>query len=212
MHYTYTRRTMSRRRLTPIDKRLVPLSKFLSRTLRHHPEANGLSLDAGGWADADQLLVQARRHGVALTRELLQEVVAQNDKRRFAFNEDGTRIRASQGHSIPIDLGLEPTQPPELLYHGTAARFISSIKTHGLRPGRRIHVHLSADRTTAARVGGRHGSPVVIEVRAELMHAAGYPFYLSANGVWLTKHVPVEYLSFPPEQERTHGDSTTIPA
>lgn len=195
-----------------MDKRLVPISKFLSRVLRHHPETIGLPLDSQGWADVEQLQVQARRHGLALTTELLREVVEQNDKQRFTLNEEGTRIRASQGHSIPIDLGLEPTPPPELLYHGTAVRFIASIQTHGLLPGRRNHVHLSVDQTTAARVGGRHGSPVVLEVRAGLMHAAGYPFYLSANGIWLTKHVPVEFLSFPPDQERTHDDSTANPA
>ncbi|MCX6031787.1 MAG: RNA 2'-phosphotransferase [Chloroflexi bacterium] len=194
-----------------MNKRLVPISKFLSRVLRHHPEDLGLFLDAQGWADVAQLLTQARRHGVVITPEPLQEIVAQNDKQRFAFSEDGTRIRASQGHSIPVDLGLEPTQPPEFLYHGTAARFVTAIRERGLVPGHRNHVHLSADEDTAARVGGRHGSPIVLEVRAGLMHAAGYRFYLSANGVWLTEHVPVEYLGFPPDQERTHDDIITDP-
>lgn len=180
-----------------MDKRLVRLSKFLSRVLRHHPEAIDLTLDAQGWAEVAHLLAQARSHGVALTRETLQEIVAQNDKQRFALSDDGTRIRASQGHSIPVDLGLAPTEPPELLYHGTAARSIPSIRARGLLPGRRNHVHLSADETTAARVGGRHGNPMVITVRAGLMHAEGYPFYLSANGVWLTEHVPVAYLDIP---------------
>ncbi len=180
-----------------MDKRLVRLSKFLSRVLRHHPEAIGLTLDAQGWAEVAHLLVQARTHGVALTWETLQEIVAQNDKQRFAFSDEGTRIRASQGHSIPVDLGLAPTEPPELLYHGTAARFVAAIRGRGLLPGRRNHVHLSADETTATRVGGRHGDPVVLKVRAGLMHAAGYRFYLSANEVWLTEHVPALYLDFP---------------
>lgn len=180
-----------------MDKRLVRLSKFLSRVLRHHPEAIGLTLDAQGWAEVAQLLAQARAHGVALSRETVQEIVAQNDKQRFAFSADGTRIRASQGHSIPVDLGLAPTEPPKLLYHGTAARFIPAIQARGLLPGRRNHVHLSADEASAMRVGGRHGNPLVIAVRAGLMHAEGYPFYLSANGVWLTEHVPVAYLDIP---------------
>lgn len=176
-----------------MDKRLVRLSKFLSRVLRQHPEAIGLTLDAQGWADVEQLLAQARAHGVALTGETLQEIVAQNDKQRFAFNADGTRIRASQGHTIPVDLGLAATEPPELLYHGTAARFIPSIRARGLLPGRRNHVHLSADEASAMRVGGRHGSPVVLTVQAGLMHAASYQFYLSANGVWLVEQAPAQY-------------------
>jgi len=180
-----------------VDKRLVSISKFLSRVLRHHPEAIGLSLDPEGWAGVEQLLVQARRHGVALTPELLHEVVEQNDKQRFAFDEGKRRIRANQGHSIPVDLGLEPQQPPDILYHGTAAANIAAIRERGLVPGQRNHVHLSMDEMTAARVGGRHGSPVVLRIRAALMYAAGYRFYLSANGVWLTENVPTQYLDLP---------------
>lgn len=182
-----------------MDKRLVRRSRFLSRVLRHHPEAIGLTLDPQGWADVEQLLAQARAHGVALTRKTLQEIVAQNDKQRFAFSEDETRIRANQGHSIPVDLDLEAVQPPELLYHGTAARFIPAIKARGLLPGRRNHVHLSVVETTAARVGGRHGNPVVLKVQAGLMHAAGHRFYRSANGVWLTEHVPAQYVEISSE-------------
>lgn len=184
-----------------MDKRLVPISKFLSRVLRHHPETIGLSLDPQGWADVEQLVVQARHHGVALTPGLLHEVIEQNDKQRFAFDEDKRRIRASQGHSIPVDLGLEPVQPPEFLYHGTAVRSLASIRSRGLLPGQRNHVHLSVDKITAARVGGRHGRAVVLEVRAGLMHTAGYLFYLSANSIWLTEHVPAAYLGFPPDQD-----------
>lgn len=179
-----------------MDKRLVFLSKFLSRVLRHHPEAIGLTLDSQGWADVEHLLALARRHGVALTPELLHEVVEQNDKQRFAFDEDKRRIRANQGHSIPVDLGLEPVRPPEFLYHGTAAANIEAIKERGLLPRRRNHVHLSADEITAARVGGRHGNPAVLRVQAALMHAAGYRFYLSTNGIWLTERVPTQYLDF----------------
>ena len=177
-----------------MNKCLTHISKFLSRVLRHHPQAIGLSLDPQGWADVEQLLAQARRLGVELTLATLQEVVEQNDKQRFAFSADKARIRANQGHSIPVDLGLEPTPPPEFLYHGTAVRFSASIKERGLVPGRRNHVHLSADENTAARVGGRHGSPIVLKVQAGLMHAAGYQFYLSANGVWLTEQVPAQYI------------------
>ncbi|MCX6032085.1 MAG: RNA 2'-phosphotransferase [Chloroflexi bacterium] len=179
-----------------MDQRLTHISKFLSRVLRHHPEAIGLTLDPQGWAEVEQLLAQAQRHGVALTPELLQKVVEQNDKRRFAFSEDQRRIRASQGHSLLVDLGLSPMQPPDYLYHGTAARFITAIKARGLVPGRRNHMHLSADERTAVRVGERHGSPVVLKVQAGLMHAAGYRFYLSANQVWLTEHVPAQFLNF----------------
>ena len=177
-----------------MHKRLIHLSKFLSHILRHRPEAIGLTLDPQGWADVEQLLAQARCHGVALTLATLQKVVEQNDKQRFTFSADRVRIRANQGHSIPVDLDLEPRQPPEFLYHGTAARFSASIKARGLVPGRRNHVHLSADENTAARVGGRHGSPLVLKVQAGLMHAAGYQFYLSANGIWLTEQVPAHYI------------------
>ncbi len=165
--------------------------------LRHRPDKIGLTLDAQGWADVDELLHKANQHGVALTRDRLQQVVAQNDKQRFAFNADGTRIRASQGHSIQIDLGLEPIAPPQLLYHGTATRFLTSIRQQGLLRGQRDHVHLSPDEATARKVGARHGEPIVLVVNAEKMHVAGFTFYRSANGVWLTDHVPVEYLNFP---------------
>lgn len=128
---------------------------------------------------------------------MLEEVVAGNDKQRFAFSADGLQIRASQGHSVDVDLALPPTEPPSTLYHGTAERFVASIRTHGLRPGSRNHVHLSADDVTARKVGQRHGTPVVLEVRAQAMSAAGHTFYRSANGVWLTEGVPTEYIAFP---------------
>jgi len=123
--------------------------------------------------------------------------VALNDKHRFAFSKDGRYIRASQGHSIAIDLGLHPVTPPEILYHGTASQFVESIRQRGIVSGRRTHVHLSADERTAVRVGQRHGHPVVLTVKAALMNQASYPFYLSANGIWLTEQVPVAYLLFP---------------
>lgn len=179
------------------DKELVSKSKFLSRVLRHQPGLIGLKLDSHGWALVDDLLAQAQQYGVALTPEMLHAVVERNDKKRYSFNEAGTKIRANQGHSIRVDLDLNPIPPPEFLFHGTAARFIESIRQKGLLPGRRIHVHLSVDEETAQKVGKRHGSPLVLTVRSGDMYRAGHPFYLSANGVWLTTRVPPEFLTFP---------------
>lgn len=176
---------------------LVRTSKFLSLILRHQPDRIGLTLDANGWANVDELIRLANQHGFPLTRPLLERVVAENDKQRFALSDDGQRIRANQGHSLKVDLQLSPSQPPDVLYHGTAARFIDSIRSEGLRAGKRQHVHLSADIATARKVGQRHGKPVVLVVRAAEMAAAGHRFYLSANGVWLTERVPAEFIEFP---------------
>lgn len=175
----------------------VETSKFLSFVLRHQPEAIGIQLDEQGWVDVEELLAAAGRQGRQIDRTLLERVVETNDKRRFAFSEDGLRIRASQGHSVEIDLGLAPVGPPELLYHGTATRFLDSIRAGGLTSGERRHVHLSPDAETAVAVGRRHGKPVVLTVEAGRMHAAGHLFFLSANGVWLTDQVPAEYLLIP---------------
>ena len=136
------------------------------------------------------------QHGHPLTMASLEEIVATNEKRRFAFNADKSKIRASQGHSIEIDLQLTPQVPPAILYHGTATRFVASIKAQGLLAGSRQHVHLSANLETASKVGQRHGKPIVLEVRAGEMHHAGLAFYQSENGVWLTEHVPVEFIKF----------------
>ncbi|MEM1093278.1 MAG: RNA 2'-phosphotransferase [Bacteroidota bacterium] len=172
-------------------------SKFLSLVLRHKPEAAGVTLDAHGWVAVDALLQGAQAAGVTLDRAMLDEVVRTSDKQRFAFSADGQRIRASQGHSVRVDLQLAPVQPPATLFHGTATRFLASIRTYGLRPGTRQHVHLSADATTATRVGQRHGTPVVLTVHASPLHAAGHRFFRSANGVWLTDTVPPDHLTFP---------------
>ncbi len=180
-----------------MDRTLVKISKFLSLVLRHRPDKIGLRLDEGGWAGVDELLAAANRAGVPLTRGRLQQVVEQNDKQRFAFSPDGGKIRASQGHSISVDLGLESLEPPPVLYHGTATRFLDSIRQKGLLPGNRTLVHLSSDAGTATKVGQRHGKPVVLEVASGQMHADGYKFYRSANGVWLTNQVPAKYLRFP---------------
>jgi putative RNA 2'-phosphotransferase len=180
-----------------MNKNIVKYSKFLSLILRHKPEVIGLSLDENGWADVVQLIDLANQQGTALTIALLEEVVATNDKKRFAFSTDKSKIRASQGHSIEVDLALVPQQPPEYLFHGTATRFLASIRDRGLIPGSRQHVHLSADKSVAIDVGQRHGKPVVLTVDSSKMNQAGYNFFLSANGVWLTAVVPSEYLDFP---------------
>ncbi len=178
-----------------MDADLVRLSKFLSLVLRHQPQRLKLELDEAGWTDVDALLAAMQARGMAVDRARLERVVAENDKQRFSFSEDGTRIRANQGHSIPVELGLEPRTPPELLYHGTAERNLASIQSQGLVKGRRHAVHLSPDAETARKVGQRHGQPVVLVVQAGRMAAAGHVFTCSANGVWLTESVPPEYLT-----------------
>ncbi|MQY02754.1 RNA 2'-phosphotransferase [Actinomadura macrotermitis] len=172
--------------------RMTEISKYLSKHLRHRPERIGVTLSPGGWVDVDELLEAAARHGFPITRAELDEAVAGNDKRRFAI-EDG-RIRALQGHSVPVDLDLPAVAPPPLLYHGTTERFLPAIRREGLRPMGRHAVHLSPDRETARRVGARRGRSVVLTVDAAGMAAAGHLFQVSANGVWLTAAVPPEYL------------------
>jgi len=174
---------------------IVATSKLLSYVLRHRPDSIGLALDAHGWAGVGELLACLAAHGKPLDRALLDRVVASNDKQRFAFSPDGTRIRASQGHSIDVDLQLQAAEPPAVLYHGTASRFLKAILASGLRPGARHHVHLSADIETATRVGARHGFPAVLAIDAARMRADGLVFYRSDNGVWLTAGVKPKYLS-----------------
>jgi putative RNA 2'-phosphotransferase len=173
---------------------LVRTSKFLSLILRHKPEAAGIALDAEGWADVEALLAGMRRHGHPLRLEELVEVVATNDKRRFALSADRTRIRAVQGHSRAVELGYPPVPPPERLFHGTVARFLGSIRGQGLVPGRRQHVHLSPTREVAETVGRRRGAPVVLTVDSAAMAGAGHAFYRAENGVWLTLHVPAAFI------------------
>ncbi|MEU3841568.1 RNA 2'-phosphotransferase [Streptomyces sp. NPDC028635] len=177
------------------DRRVVRVSKYLSKHLRHRPDRIGVVLDEGGWVEIDALLAAAARHGFPITREELDHVVAVNDKQRFAI--EGGRIRASQGHSVDVELGLPPATPPPYLYHGTVARHLDAIRAEGLRPMNRHDVHLSADRETAVRVGARRGRPVVLAVDAGAMHHDGHAFHVSANGVWLTRAVPPRYLRFP---------------
>jgi putative RNA 2'-phosphotransferase len=175
-------------------RNLVVASKFLSLVLRHQPELIGLALSSGGWVSVDALIDAAARHGNPLSRELLDEVVFSNDKQRFAFSDDGLSIRANQGHSVSVDLELQPKTPPAVLFHGTATRFLSIILEQGLRPMQRHHVHLSANLEVALRVGGRHGKPIVLTVAAEAMNRDGLLFYQAANGVWLTDEVAPRYL------------------
>ncbi|WP_367322037.1 RNA 2'-phosphotransferase [Streptomyces sp. HUAS ZL42] len=177
------------------ERRTVKVSKYLSKHLRHQPERIGLELDEAGWAEIDVLIAACAAHGFHFTRDELDHVVANNDKKRFAV--EGTRIRASQGHSIEVDLGLPSAAPPAYLYHGTVARYLEAIRTEGLRPMNRHDVHLSPDRETATRVGARRGRPVVLSVDAGAMHRDGHVFHVSANGVWLTQAVPPQYLRFP---------------
>ncbi|MGW1211770.1 RNA 2'-phosphotransferase [Streptomyces sp. NPDC002499] len=177
------------------ERRTVKVSKYLSKHLRHQPERIGLTLDEAGWVEIDVLIAAAAAHGFRFTRDELDHVVAANDKQRFAV--DGTRIRASQGHSVEVDLGLPTATPPPYLYHGTVAANLDAIRAEGLRPMNRHDVHLSPDRETATRVGARRGRPVVLSVDTAAMHRDGHEFQVSANGVWLTKAVPAEYLRFP---------------
>jgi putative RNA 2'-phosphotransferase len=178
-----------------MNNKNIKISKFLSFVLRHNPDSIGLQLDNEGWVAITELISCAAKNGQKLTETIITEVVATNDKKRFSLSLDGQRIRANQGHSIPIDLGLPEREPPALLYHGTATRFIESILRSGLMPGSRQHVHLSSDQGTALKVGQRHGQPVILQVNSGQMFMNGCKFYCSENGVWLTDHVGREYLT-----------------
>lgn len=175
-------------------RRLVKVSKYLAKHLRHRPDRIGITLDQAGWTDVGELLAACARHGFPISHVELEHVVAVNDKQRYAFDDTGLRIRASQGHSVPVDLDLPVTTPPEVLYHGTTERFLPAIRREGLRPMARHDVHLSPDEETARRVGARRGPPVVLTVDAAAMAASGHRFRLSANGVWLVDSVPPRYL------------------
>ena len=168
-------------------------SKFISLILRHKPETIGITLDEHGWANVDELIA-----GVSKTHPLdmagLERIVAEDEKQRYSFNDDKTLIRANQGHSISVDVELEEVRPPEMLYHGTGEKYVSSIEEQGLIPKSRLYVHLSCDEDTARKVGQRHGKPVIYIVKSDEMYRDGIVFYRSVNGVWLTKAVPVKYL------------------
>ena len=174
---------------------LTTISKFMSLVLRHQPERIGLSLDGGGWADIDDLLARAAVAGRPVSRDQLNEVVATSDKRRFALSDDGVRIRANQGHSIDVDLGLEPLAPPDVLFHGTASRFVDSVLRTGLERRSRHHVHLTEDVAIGEAVGRRYGKPVILRIAAGAMAAQGHVFFRSANDVWLVEAVPPQFIS-----------------
>ena len=178
-----------------MDSRLIIVSKYLAKYLRHSPHELGLTLQPGGWVAVDDLLGAAEKHGFPITYDDLAECVETNDKQRFAFDVTGEMIRANQGHSVVVDLQLEERQPPDVLYHGTVERFVTSIEEKGLVRGKRHHVHLSKDVETARKVGSRRGKPVILTVDARRMHRDGHKFLLSANGVWLTDAVPPTYLA-----------------
>ena len=181
----------------PKEKRmkmsLTSTSKFVSLILRHKPETIGIQLDEHGWANVDGLIA-----GISKTRkfnrEMLEEIVRTDNKQRFTFNEDKTKIRANQGHSVPVDVELPAAIPPETLWHGTGEKYVASIDQQGLIPKGRLYVHLSSDAATATKVGSRHGKPVLYIVKTKDMYDDGYSFFLSKNGAWLTKEVPVKYL------------------
>ena len=170
------------------------ISKFISLILRHKPEIIGISLDSHGWAIVDELVDGIKKEYKDFNFDDLCEIVKTDKKKRYSFNEDRTKIRANQGHSIKIDLELESVQPPSKLFHGTGEKYVSSIDRIGLDRKSRQYVHLSKDIDTARSVGARHGKPVIYEIDSKSMFDDGYKFYLSENGVWLTTEVPVKYL------------------
>lgn len=182
------------------------ISKFLSLVLRHRPETIGVRLDEAGWVNVDTFIAALNRHpaGRHINRELLDSVVRDNDKQRFVYSEDGQCIRARQGHSIDVELGFPPSKPPETLLHGTPQSAVAAIRATGLKKMNRHHVHLHHDSSTAQSVGARRGVPVLLTVRAGDMHRAGHVFYVTENHVWLTDHVPREFIIFPVEDKPSH--------
>ena len=182
---------MKRRKETPDDT----LGRFMSYVLRHHPEAAGLTLDGEGWADVDKLMEGMTKAGHPIDRETLERIVRENNKKRYTLSEDGRRIRANQGHSVDVHIEMEKRTPPERLYHGTADRFLDSIKEQGIRRMARQYVHLSPNVPTAVNVGSRHGKPVVLAIDTAQMTADGFDFFISANGVWQSEDIPWRYVS-----------------
>lgn len=176
-----------------MNRKYTKLSKFLSYVLRHRPDVIGLELDNEGWASVDELINGAQKKGKRFNHEKLIEIVETNDKKRYTLSQDGSRIRANQGHSLKVDLKLNPVKPPDKLYHGTATKYKKAISTEGLKAKKRHHVHLSKDIQTAKKVGQRHGKPVILEIDAIRMHREGVKFYCSENDVWLTDHVAPDY-------------------
>ncbi|MDB6132350.1 MAG: phosphotransferase KptA/Tpt1 [Verrucomicrobiales bacterium] len=179
------------------SERSTRISKFLSLVLRHQPETAHVQLDKAGWVEVQALLAGCAKARRPISKSDLEHVVETNAKKRFEFSADGRNIRASQGHSVAVELDYTPQEPPEMLYHGTATRFLDSIHAHGLRRMQRHHVHLSAETQVTLQVGARHGKPVLLTIQAGAMHRAGHVFYRSTNGVWLVERVPAEFILFP---------------
>ena len=191
------------------QKNLTKISKYMSLILRHRPEVIGLTLDPHGWADVKALIRGIQGKYPEFNRKTLEEIVESDEKQRYSFDQHGMRIRANQGHSVHVDVDMEEMDPPEILYHGTGRKSLSSILEKGLLPGNRLFVHLSKDTETARKVGRRHGDPVVFIVHAGQMAKDGYTFRLSANGVWQIPEVPVKYLELTyedPERENENKD------
>ncbi len=181
------------------EKSKKRISKFLSLVLRHQPETIGIELDPNGWVEVETLLtaMENSKHRQNVSLAQLEEVVSSNDKQRFEFDDARHRIRARQGHSVEIDLGLSPSVPPEYLMHGSSTDSIPLIRQSGLKKMNRHDVHLHVDDSLAVDVGGRHGKPVLLKIRAREMHKKGYQFFVTANDVWLTDNVPPEFIQFP---------------
>ena len=179
------------------QKQQKRISKFMSIVLRHQPEKAGIVLDGAGWVRVDELLAGMANAGKQVTRQHLEEVVSENDKQRFQFSEDGERIRATQGHSVDVDLGYAEASPPAVLRHGTPEKFIDAIRAEGLTKQKRHHVHLHEDESLASSVGQRRGRPIVLKINARRMAEDGHTFFVTPNNVWLTDSVPPEYIEFP---------------
>lgn len=178
------------------EKKVKEISKFLSLVLRHAPEKINVTLDENGWVEVETLISQCNKFNKQLNREILNFVVETNNKKRFAFNDDGTKIRASQGHSIEVELNLDEVKPLDILYHGTVEKYLETIKIEGLQKMNRQHVHLSKDEETAINVGMRRGKPIILKIKAKELFEEGFKFYLSENKVWLTEFVPAKYIEF----------------
>lgn len=183
------------------------ISKLLSLVLRHQPQTIDIQLDEAGWVDVDTLLNAMQRHpaGKGVDRKALGQVVEDNDKQRFEFSSDGVRIRARQGHSVDVELGYAPAEPPEILYHGTPDSVVPAIQKSGLQKMARHHVHLHVDVETSRQVGARRGKPVLLVIRAHEMYQAGHEFYVTQNNVWLTERVPPQFIDFPEKQRHADG-------
>lgn len=175
--------------------KMQSLSRFIAYILRHKPSAGGVALDKHGWANVDELIIGVNKSGRQIDFGTLCDIVENDGKQRFAFNDDKTKIRANQGHSIEVDLQMPERAPPDILYHGTTEKYLDGIKQYGIIKKSRNFVHLSKDKETAAKVGARHGNAVVLVIDAKKMVMDGFKFYLSANGVWQTDNVPYKYIN-----------------